>query len=202
MKTACSISLETLLDFTEGRLDDTQRGALEAHLATRCAACQETLQWLGNAIPALAPLPGPSPEALAFSNGLVRLLPKPESVSTGRVPLIARLISGGGTPALAGARGHHSSSIQRLYETDDYLITLWDEADGGATRYLIGQVYARQGESVAPQEVVLLPREGESQVAEQEGSEFHAAGVPPGTYLLHCALETADLYVPEVEVGG
>ena len=200
MQKACSISLETLLDFTEGRLDDTQRVALEAHLATRCATCQETLQWFGKVIPALAPLPSPSPEALAFAKSLARLLPRTEP-SAQRVPLIARLVSGSAPPALAGARGHQGSSIQRLYETDDYLITLWDEADSGATRYLIGQVYARQGTSVVPQEVVLLPREGSVQRAEQEGSEFHAAGVAPGTYLLHCTLETVDLYVPEVEVG-
>lgn len=198
MQKACSISLETLLDFTEGRLDNTQQVALEAHLATGCAACQETLQWFGDAIPALAPLPSPSPEALAFSKGLARLLPRTEP-PTQRVPLIARLVSG--TPALAAARGHLGSAHQQLYETDDYLITLWDEADGGATRYLIGQVYARQGTSVVPQEVTLLPCAGESQVAQQEGSEFHVAGVLPGTYLLHCALETADLYLPEVEVG-
>ena len=200
MQKACSISLETLLNFTEGRLDSVQRSALEEHLATRCAACQETLQWLGTALPALTPLPSPSPQALAFTQGLARLLPGALS-PPGRVPLIARLLSVGGTPTLVGARGAKSGAVQRLYETDDYLITLWDEADHGATRYLIGQVYDRQSGPVVPQTVVLTPRRGTAKTVQQEGSEFHAAGVAPGTYLLHCALETADIYLPEVDVG-
>lgn len=197
MRPSCTISLEQLLDFSEGRLAPAARVALEQHLATGCATCQESLAWLGEALPALAPLPPPSDAALRFARGLARLLPQPEPRPE-RVSVLARLVPGsGGAPLTARGAG----TVQRLYETDEHLITLWDEADRAGTRYLIGQVYAREGSPLVPEAVVLLPQEGAGRTAEQEGSEFHAAGVPPGTYLLQCTLAAVEIYLPEVEVG-
>jgi hypothetical protein len=141
---------------------------------------------------ALAEEPVPSQETLAFSIGLARMLPQPS-----RPSLIARLVSGGQT--LATARGGEPQ--QRLYETETHLITLWDEAELGAKRYLIGQVYAKESGPLVPEQVVLFSTQSPEQHAHQEGSEFHVPGVVPGTYVLRCALAGADILLPEVEVG-
>lgn len=197
MKKMCGTTWEQLLDYQEGRLSSTEKQALEQHLATGCPACQETLGWLATTLSALTPPPAPSPEALAYTQGLARLLPG-ATAAPGRVPLIAWLVSGG-APAVAMARG--GGAVQRLYETEHHLITLWDEADHAATRYLIGQVYDRDKGPLVPRAVSLLPTHGDALQAEQEGSEFHLAQVAAGTYLLHCELENTDLYLPGVQVG-
>lgn len=153
-----------------------------------------TDEWLETTLrAALAEEPAPSPETLAFSVGLARLLPRVD-----RPSLLARLISGG--QPLATARGGEAQ--QRVYETDSHLITLWDEADAGTSRYLIGQVYDKASGPLIPEAVVLFSARQAETSAQQEGSEFHVAGVAPGTYSLRCALESADILLPEVEVGS
>ena len=142
---------------------------------------------------ALAEEPAPSQETLAFSVGLARLLPRAD-----RPSLIARLVSGRQT--LATARGGEAQ--QRLYETEAHLITLWDEADSGASRYLIGQVYAKENGPLVPGSVTLFSAQHVETSARQEGSEFHVAGVAPGVYALRCSLASADILLPGVEVGG
>ena len=142
---------------------------------------------------ALAREPEPSAETVAFAVGLARLLPRPN-----RASLVARLVSGG--QPLAMARGGEAQ--QRLYETDQHLITLWDEADSGASRYLIGQVYAKENGPLVPGSVTLFSAQHVETSARQEGSEFHVAGVAPGVYSLRCSLASADILLPGVEVGG
>jgi hypothetical protein len=152
-----------------------------------------TDEWLETTLcMALAPEPAPSGEALGFALGLARLLPQPS-----RPSLIARLVSGG--QPLATARGGEAQ--QRLYETDQHLITLWDETDRHATRYLIGQVYEKEKGPLVPESVTLFSGSSTEQAAQQEGSEFHVTRVAPGTYTLRCTLESADILLPEVEVG-
>ncbi len=153
-----------------------------------------TDEWLETTLrSALEPQPVPSVEALDFALGLARMLPKNH-----RPSLVARLISGG--QPLATARGVEAQ--QRLYETDSHLFTLWDEADSGASRYLIGQVYAKNNGPLMPESVTLFSVQSAETSARQEGSEFHVAGVVPGVYALRCALESTDILLPEVEVGG
>ncbi len=153
-----------------------------------------TDEWLETTLrAALAEEPVPSQETLAFSVGLARMLPRAE-----RPSLIARLVSGGQT--LATARGGEAQ--QRLYETDQHLITLWDEADSGASRYLIGQVYAKASGPLVPESVLLFSAQQAEIDARQEGSEFHLAGVAPGVYGLRCSVAGTDILLSGVEVGG
>lgn len=152
-----------------------------------------TDEWLETTLRrALAEEPRPSQDAVGFALGLARMLPKPS-----RPSLLARLVSGG--QPLATARGGEAQ--QRLYETDSHLITLWDEADAGTSRYLIGQVYDKVTGPLVPTTVTLLSAHSPEQEARQEGSEFHVAAVAPGTYALRCALLDTDILVPEIEVG-
>ena len=152
-----------------------------------------TDEWLETTLrSALEPEPVPSAEALSFALGLARMLPRVH-----RPSLLAHLVSGG--QPLATARGGEAQ--QRLYETESHLITLWDETDSGASRYLIGQVYAKNNGPLVPESVTLFSVQSPQKNARQEGSEFHVAGVAPGVYALRCALESADILLPEVEVG-
>jgi hypothetical protein len=150
-----------------------------------------TDEWLEARLRAgLATEPAPSQETLAFAVGLARLLPK-----TSRPSLVARLVSG----SLATARGGEAQ--QRLYETESHLITLWDEGDSGASRYLIGQVYAKNSGPLVPESVMLFADKQKEFNARQEGSEFHLARIAAGRYTLRCALADADIVLPDVEVG-
>ncbi len=151
-------------------------------------------EWLETMLrEALTEEPAPSQQTLAFSVGLARMLPQSD-----RPSLIARLITGG--QALATVRGGEAQ--QRLYETDGHLITLWDEVDSGASRYLIGQVYEKGRGPLVPESVTLFSAQHADRGAQQEGSEFHMAGVVPGVYALRCALASTDILLPGVEVGA
>lgn len=152
-----------------------------------------TDEWLETTLRAtLAPEPMPSEEAQAFALGLTRLLPRPE-----RPTLLARLLPSG--QPLASARG--SEAQQRIYETDQHLLTLWDETDTGESRYVIGQVYDKTHGPLHPQEVAFFSPHSPERHARQEGSEFHLEKVAPGTYALRCSLPELDILVTGVEVG-
>ena len=231
--TQCGTSLETLLDLYEGRIDDDPRAAeTRRHVESGCAACRERLEWIARVLAVLpealrADAAGaiPSPAALDYARGLARLLRPATGGGAAAIRRhVARLVSGG-TPrpaAAAGARGSAAApAVQRVFETDDHVISLWDEPDedggavgggGAARRYLIGQVYAR---GVGPdadraalefRSVVLLPApagSGDMREAEREGDEFHFGDVAPGVYLVRCVLSAGDeeILLPRVEVG-
>lgn len=199
MPARCTTSLETLLALRDDALPASEAAALRRHVDQGCPDCAERLAWLARTIPALAPPPTPSPAARAYVQSLARLLPRPEPR-----PNLVRYIAEALAPSLrpaaipAGARG--GRTLQRLYETDAHLLTLWDEPDDTAGRYLIGQVYAREGGPLLPRDVVLLGA-GATRSADCEDSEFHLSAVPPGAYVLRCELDAAEIYIPRLVVG-
>lgn len=144
---------------------------------------------------ALAPTPTPSPQTMAYVRGLARLL-RPDRPA----PKVAWLSSVGGLVA-AGARGA-AAGAQRVYETDQHVVTLWDEAEDAGRHYVIGQVYARSGGAMTPRAVALLLPDDTERAASCEGTEFHLTDVAPGTYLIRCTLDADELIIPGVAVGA
>jgi len=156
-------------------------------------------------LPAALTEAAPGQTSLAYVHSLARLLrPEPQPTASEWIRHIARRVLGAShhmAPA-PGARGGSSAPVQRLFETESHLITLWDEPDIAPNRYLIGQVYRRAGAAVAPISTTLVLPDASERLAAREGSEFHLAAVPPGVYLITCRLETAEeILVPGVEVG-
>lgn len=144
---------------------------------------------------ALTSAPSPSTEAMAYVRSLARLLhPDPPARTVARLAVVGGLVA-------AGARGG-GGGAQRVFETDDHVVTLWDEVEDAGSHYVIGQVYARGGGALVPRAVHLLLPDASERAAACEGSEFHMEGIAAGTYLIRCTLDDAELIVPGVAVGA
>lgn len=202
----CSVTFETLVDYTDGRLAENEKAELLIHLESGCPSCRERLGWLSATLPRLAdafrasepaPVPVLAESALARAARINRLLP-----ADGRSNLSHQFAEAVKMPGAAPTlRGAAQPAIHRAYETPTHQVLVWDEPDDGATRYLIGQVYSRSGEVLEPNMVRLLDDRGEIHLAEREGSEFHLPAVPPGSCIISCELEQDCIIVPQVEVG-
>ena len=111
------------------------------------------------------------------------------------------------TLALAGTRSTPTKTpAQRLYETSDHLVTLWEEANtGGKGSYVIGQVYSRQENVSLQPELVLFTATagGEALLADHEQNEFHVPSLMPGNYVIRCWLEGHNvLALHDVVIGN
>ena len=111
------------------------------------------------------------------------------------------------TPYFVGARSTADLvPAQRIFETNEHLVTLWEEANTGNTSsYVIGQVYSRTDNvSLTPELVLFTARsDGATFVADKEDSEFYVSSLLPGDYVVHCWLNNNDvLALPHVRFGS
>lgn len=194
----CTLPLERLLDFHEGRLDTSAAAEVERHIAAGCPVCAERQAFLPRLSDALAPPPTPSLASRRYVQSLARLL-RPEPRET-LLQKVARLVTVGGGLAPVGARGT-AAGAQRVFETEEHLVTLWDEAEDADRHYLIGQIYARGGGALVPCAVHLLLPDNTERDATCEGTEFHLGGIAAGVYLVRCTLDTQEVLIPGVTVG-
>jgi hypothetical protein len=207
MSSICPVSLETLTDFVEKRLPDEEAAWLSAHVGEPCLHCAPRVRWLQQFMPSVAhalpdAAPIPSVESLAFVHSLGRLL-APERRQPGIVRYIAQLLTPAPSQVPVGLRGSVGSrSGTMVYQTDHHLVTLWSEPDGRDSYYLIGQIYARNGNPLPLHTVDITARDGAIQTAMHEGTEFSLRSIPAGVYLLCCSLGDAEIVVPQIEVGG
>jgi len=95
--------------------------------------------------------------------------------------------------------------LQRLYETDDYMVSLWEESlPGEEGSYIITQLYSRQEYSSLRPDAVLFVgmTNGIVQKAVRETNEFHIPRLLPDTYLIHCWLDdNRVLTIHNVRIG-
>ncbi len=94
------------------------------------------------------------------------------------------------------------SSFQRIFETETYLVDLWEERTAGQTSYLIGQVYEKTTGATLPAEGVFLMASGTTRIARSEGAEWHAESVPAGQWSVQLWLESETLLLENIEVGA
>lgn len=93
-------------------------------------------------------------------------------------------------------------SFQRVFETETHLIDLWEERSGGRS-YLIGQAYDKTSSvAEAPDSALLLGSNGTTLSASAEGTEWHLAGVPVGSWTVQLWLNGETIILDAVEVGG
>jgi hypothetical protein len=119
-----------------------------------------------------------------------------------RHSLLARLLFDGRKGLSLARDGGGTASFQRLYETEMHLIDLWEERTGSKS-YLIGQVYDKAGgETLAPDEALLLSTDGTTLLTRAEGAEWHAEAVPAGRWAVQLWLGEQTLMLEEVEVGA
>lgn len=114
------------------------------------------------------------------------------------------LFDGRASLSLAREGAGPSASFQRLFETEAHLIDVWEERGAAGESYLIGQVYDRAaGEALPLESAVLLAPSGETREARTQETEWHAPGVPAGSWSLQLWLEGGEsLWLGGLEVGG
>ena len=210
MMSRCKITLEELTEYAAGACRPAEAARLSRHLEAGCAVCREqqaslekiTVALRGALTVAETPI---SAAARAYVRGLAYL--RSPAAPPQRQPLlrwIAKLVAET-SPAFApagGVRGPGGSTSQWLYETEAHLVTLWEERRASAGSYVIGQIYLRQESvSLIPESILFTNSEGKTWTAQQEGSEFHVAGLLPDTYLLQCWLGEGTLLLPHVRLG-
>lgn len=221
----CNISFENLVNYTEGILTPTESQRIDAHLARGCSSCQEQLAALQHNLQGLRLVYGaekitPSDSSLTFARNLSQLrFPNasvPDQTKTGEgqslwpIPTVTRWIAQlipQQIVAPVGVRAARDQiSAQRLYETTEHLITLWEEPNAGNEgSYVIGQIYSRRENICLIPESVLFTAvpEGTTLLAEQEEGEFHVPCIVPGNYVVQCWLNSTDvLALQNVRIGN
>jgi hypothetical protein len=199
----CSVTFEELVDYHEGRSAAPRLGS---HIKAGCSRCGERLAWLKLFLPALKaavaePPPAPSPEALARVRRFARSGTE-SSPFAGFAVLVARLVFDGRSSAPVGTRSSEGEAFQRVYETDDHVINLWEEP-ASRTSYVIGQVYAREdGASLIPASVIGTESEGARWSAEIQDSEFHFPALPTGSYELRLCVWDREVRLEDVRIGS
>ncbi len=120
-----------------------------------------------------------------------------------RRPGILAALRFDGRQGLVLARdGAPGSSFQRIFETETYLIDLWEERTAGNASYLIGQVYEKTTGATLPAEGVFLLASGTTRIARSEGAEWHAESVPAGQWSVQLWLESETLLLENIQVGA
>ena len=210
----CTITLEELTDYADGHSEAVNADRLRAHLSDGCPLCSERMALLAQGLtalrdaltPPLAPIPA---AARLYARALGRLTRPDSDETTGFLKRVARLVFDGGRPApnlaYRGAEGSAvRTGVQRLYETEEHLVMLWEERTQLGSSYLIGQIYQRlDGVCLTQASVVLTAtHSGTTQTARQQEGEFHVEDVAPGMYLIECWLDSgADIVLRDVRVG-
>lgn len=202
----CDVPFETLVDLEDGRLDVAEATQIQLHAAP-CRACSRSLAWLRVTLPRVRAVlareePHPSASAVAYARSLARRIPvaRPDPFLALR---IARPVFDSRQSAPVGARREAPAPVQRLFETDVYVIDLWEEAEASGPVYLIGQAHVRvDGTVAAPDGVAGIDASGAVWPARLEGAEFHFPALVPGRYQLRLSLPTEEVLLIDVEIGG
>lgn len=194
------LSFESLLDYTEGRLVETQRTATEAHLEN-CDECRTTLASVQRMVAALQgdELESAPPQSIALALKLFRPLTKAQAAEPQRRSLLGVLRFDSGLTAATGARSGAGAPLparQLLFNLEDYDLDLRLEASGAAW-LLAGQLLGSETTGTAA-----LIGAGQHYRSElNELGEFNFAAVQPGLYQLVIALPAADLSIEDLRVG-
>jgi len=217
----CNISFETLANYIDGTATPAESERIAVHLAGGCTSCQKQVAILRQSQEALRSILSPSDSAPSqdsqeFVRNLPRLRFQSALTTNSRVPFgisipaitrfVAQLIDQQTLAPTSVRSASDQASLQRLYETDDHLVSLWEESlPGEEGSYIIAQVYSRQ-ESICliPETVLFVAMSsGITQEAVQEANEFHVPRLLPDNYLIQCWLDDKHvLAMHNVQIGN
>jgi hypothetical protein len=199
---ACRVSFAALVDYQEGRMEVAAAQELETHLQQGCETCRARLTQLQRVLEALGRrdlLETPAP-VYAKLKAAYR---ERYAAGPSRPPLVARPVyDSRRLPAFVGARGGTGEAFQVIHSTAEHDIHLWAEKQNEKAWYLIGQVLPHVGgDSIKPELASLQSPDGVQITAAADGTEFHLATVPAGSYTLHLYLSKGEVVVPDIAVG-
>lgn len=202
----CNIAFDTLVDYTDGRLDANATARLRDHLASGCSACEANLAWLSSATQTLREahrIQVPD-RLLNRAAALYReRFPAPTPAAAPARPLWpAQLRFDSRSLGLAGARGAAAEAFELVYSTGTHDIELFQEPLEQGRWYLIGHVLPEAGdEIIVPEEVTLTAVDGERIVISPEAEEFHLPSVPAGRYDMSLRLAAGEIVLEGVGIG-
>jgi hypothetical protein len=199
--TKCRVGYEELLDFRDGRAEPPAAETLSAHLAAGCESCQTQLAQIDRLQSVM--LEGELSSAPAHVLDRVKGLFRERFEKPARRSLFAQLVFDSRSRlALSGARGAETGQIQVLYSTSEHDIDLWQERTPDGNWYVIGQVMPKEGGGPVQPASAFLRSARATIESTEEGSEFHLAAIPAGSYALQIALPDVDVEVDGVTIGA
>jgi len=181
------LSPETVLDFLEGRLEDSQETFWRQHLAA-CNGCAEYLIGWQQFLTTIKGADVKTPSNHVFERAM-HLCPPEERSPRLRCVLAAVIFDSFLEPDLIGARGD-SADIRQLVlqaETLDIHVQIWNER---GHKQLIGQMLPRSRENHIDTARFHLLRNGKrlGSMAADDFGEFHFEDVPDGDLSLQIDL--------------
>lgn len=198
---SCGTELDTLVEYVEKKLNDSDSTQLESHLEAGCESCQKHIRLLTRISSALTV--GDIAHAPADQVKIAMSIFREHYRKPIQIGWLARLVYDSLSslqPALA--RGERTASRHRLYKTEEYEIDLWEDPISQQESYLIGQIIPINGRQAAQwKSVHLSSAEGNEIAITQEGSEFHAPAVSPGNYGLTILVDGNVLKVENLSLG-
>jgi len=203
-------TFERLIDYLDNRLPQPEALSLANHLATGCAACEETRGWYERVRAVATSDDSVAPPQWAFKRA-VRIFDKrlqrpnlAERIAQGFAELVFDSFS---RPAMAGVRSTDIATRQLLYSAGDYGIDLRIAPFHQNTRAdLMGQVLKESDptfESVFGLKLEITRTEGEvilSTVTDEMG-EFKFSGVERGLYNLRVEFLEGSITVHDLPVN-
>ena len=192
------IPFNRLIDHVEGRLSPDEQTQIQAHTAA-CSRCATQLAWLERVIGLMRTNNYEEPPARvvsAISRMFSSYTPAPSSSLRQRIIAVLRFDSAQ-LPLSVGRRSGSSTERQLLFiaETLDLEVQI---TQSGSLWEVSGQVLNADVQGLAE----LHGPAGEVRAMLNEVGEYLLPPVPPGRYTLILQLTTAEIAIPELEIGA
>jgi len=194
MNTSAHISLETLADIAEDRVEGAALSAALAHVST-CSACDDILRRLRQLILTMKSDRAVDVPRDVLQSAINIFSPSPSPLR--RVVAILTFDSRSASPAF-GMRSIHTASRQLLYSAQETDLDLRITVQNGEC-IVAGQIM-RDGCSGGVVEI--SGANGSSAASLNELCEFTLPAVPVGNYSLMVRMLDVEIEIPELELKG
>jgi hypothetical protein len=176
-------------DFARGVADEADRAAMNAHVASGCVPCRDTLALVNRVVEsARADVRSEPPEQVVRCAKAISALLTPRRSGLSR--LVARLVHDSlSDPVPAGLRGEDRVSPHGLYEAGPFCIAVRLEQERGAPiATLVGQLTNREAPDLAMAEAPVLLMTGTDVIAHTIYNRFgeFQMDYPPSRNLRLC----------------
>ena len=192
------ISFDRLVDLAEGQLSPDEQTQMQAHTSA-CSRCTTQLAWLERVIGLMRTNDYEEPPARVAAD-ISRVFgsynPSPSSSPRQRIMAVLRFDSA--QLRLSVGRRAGSSTDRQLLFTAETLDLEVQITQSGSLWEVSGQVLNADARGQAE----LRGSAGAVQASLNEVGEFLLTPVPPGRYALILQLMTAEIEIPELEIGA
>jgi len=206
MGQGCTLELEQILDFVDGRLGDKEQKAVEEHVATACPDCASRLAWATDLVSLMRTDRLVDAPAAAVRHAR-NLMPK-TSLVAGLGKLVATLVFDSSTQLRpVGVRGSALGTRRRMYEVGDTaVLDIQEEPLESGFTAVEGQVHfkgATRAEGSTAQIDLLrnnVSRDPHLETPANSLGEFSFTQVPLGDYALSIFTSNLEIVIPHLDL--